>query len=204
MPIADLLAKVKTDRRQVRPTSPTRAGEIGGNLWHYWNRVATLVSANLNDLIDRAEDPENMHKQVIPDMENQFIQVKTQVAMAMADQHLLQKKSLSTRTRPTSGCAKRSWRWTRSEDDLARVALENSSAEPRGDQRKQRQREVRDALKNTQWARVQPHDVLQHQCGTDRPERNEGECGVGGAGADTDHISRDCSVGLEAHTVLAQ
>ena len=55
-------------------------------------RVATLVRANLNDLIDRAEDPEKMIKQVILDMENQLLQVKTQVAISMADQHLLQKK----------------------------------------------------------------------------------------------------------------
>ena len=43
-------------------------------------RVATLIRANLNDLIDRAEDPEKMIKQVILDMQNQLIQVKTQVA----------------------------------------------------------------------------------------------------------------------------
>nr|MDP9323061.1 PspA/IM30 family protein [Acidobacteriota bacterium] len=55
-------------------------------------RVATLVRANLNDLIDRAEDPEKMIKQVIMDMENQLLQVKTQVAISMADHHLLQKK----------------------------------------------------------------------------------------------------------------
>src|SRR5207247_786948 len=50
-------------------------------------RVATLVRANLNDLIDRAEDPEKMLKQVMLDMENQLLQVKTQVAISMADQH---------------------------------------------------------------------------------------------------------------------
>jgi phage shock protein A len=55
-------------------------------------RVATLVRANLNDLIDRAEDPEKMIKQVILDMENQLVQVKTQVAISMADQHMLEKK----------------------------------------------------------------------------------------------------------------
>src|ERR1019366_1219258 len=56
------------------------------------DRVATLVRANLNDLVDRAENPEKMLKQVILDMENQFIQVKTQVAIALADLHLLQKR----------------------------------------------------------------------------------------------------------------
>ena len=41
------------------------------------DRVATLVRANLNDLLDKAENPEKMLKQVILDMENQFMQVKT-------------------------------------------------------------------------------------------------------------------------------
>ena len=51
-------------------------------------RVAALVRANLNDLIDKAEDPEKMIKQVILDMENQLLQIKTQVAIAIADEHL--------------------------------------------------------------------------------------------------------------------
>jgi len=34
-------------------------------------RVSTLIRANINDVIDRAEDPEKMIKQVILDMENQ-------------------------------------------------------------------------------------------------------------------------------------
>ena len=60
-------------------------------------RVATLVRANLNDLIDKAEDPEKMIKQVILDMQNQLLQVKTQVAIAIADQHLLEKKQKENR-----------------------------------------------------------------------------------------------------------
>ena len=55
-------------------------------------RVSTLIRANLNDMIDRAEDPEKMIKQVIVDMENQYLQVKTQVAVSIADQHMLEKK----------------------------------------------------------------------------------------------------------------
>src|SRR5258708_12436101 len=55
-------------------------------------RVSTLVRANINDLIDKAEEPEKMIKQVILDMQNQMLQVKTQVAIAIADQHLLEKR----------------------------------------------------------------------------------------------------------------
>ena len=55
-------------------------------------RVGTLLRANINDLIEKAEDPEKLAKQLVLDMENQLLQVKTQVAIAIADQHLLQKK----------------------------------------------------------------------------------------------------------------
>ena len=56
------------------------------------DRVSTLLRANLNDLVEKAEDPERMLKQIVLDMENQFMQVKTQVAIAIADHHLLDKK----------------------------------------------------------------------------------------------------------------
>ena len=55
-------------------------------------RVSTLVRANLNDLVDRAEDPEKMLKQVMLDMHNQLMQVKTQVAIALADEHVLARR----------------------------------------------------------------------------------------------------------------
>ena len=55
-------------------------------------RVTTLIRANLNDLVDRAEDPEKMIKQVILDMQNQLIQLKTQVAISIADEHMLEKR----------------------------------------------------------------------------------------------------------------
>src|SRR6476660_2298080 len=87
-------------------------------------RVATLVRANLNDLIDRAEDPEKMIKQVILDMENQLLQVKTQVAISMADQHLLQKKRTEHQDRAAEWMRKAELAVDKQQDDLARAALE--------------------------------------------------------------------------------
>jgi|SRR5579862_1543496 len=86
-------------------------------------RVATLVRANLNDLIDRAEDPEKMIKQVILDMENQLLQVKTQVAISMADQHLLQKKQKEQEDRAAEWMRKADLAVGKGQDDLARSAL---------------------------------------------------------------------------------
>jgi phage shock protein A len=87
-------------------------------------RVAALVRANLNDLIDRAEDPEKMIKQVILDMENQLLQVKTQVAISMADLHLLQKKHAEQEDKSAEWMKKAELAVDKQQDDLARAALE--------------------------------------------------------------------------------
>jgi len=87
-------------------------------------RVATLVRANLNDLIDRAEDPEKMIKQVILDMENQLLQVKTQVAISMADYHLLQKKQSEQSDKAAEWMKKAELAVDKHQDDMARAALE--------------------------------------------------------------------------------
>ena len=87
-------------------------------------RVATLVRANLNDLIDKAEEPEKMIKQVILDMQNQLLQVKTQVAIAIADQHLLIKKQKENEQIGDEWVRKAELAVEKQQDDLARAALE--------------------------------------------------------------------------------
>ena len=86
-------------------------------------RVSTLVRANLNDLIDRAENPSKMIKQVILDMQNQLLQVKTQVAIAIADQHLLEKKKLENDDKVQEWMHKAELAVDKKQDDLARAAL---------------------------------------------------------------------------------
>jgi phage shock protein A len=86
-------------------------------------RVSTLVRANLNDLIDKAEHPEKMIKQVIIDMQNQLLQVKTQVAIAIADQHLLEKKQKENEEKVAEWMRKAELAVDKKQDDLARAAL---------------------------------------------------------------------------------
>jgi phage shock protein A len=85
-----------------------------------------LIRANLNDMVDRAEDPEKMIKQVILDMENQYLQVKTQVAIAIADQHLLEKKQKENEERISEWNRKADFAVGKKQDDLARAAIERS------------------------------------------------------------------------------
>ena len=89
-------------------------------------RVTTLVRANLNDLIDQAEDPEKLLKQVILDMENQLLQVKTQVAIAIADQHVLERKRKEYEDRVDEWTRRAELAVDKKQDDLARAALERS------------------------------------------------------------------------------
>jgi len=89
-------------------------------------RVSTLIRANLNDLVDKAEDPEKMIKQVILDMQNQLIQVKTQVAIALADQHLLEKKLNETSDLEKDWIRRAELAVDKKQDDLAKAAIERS------------------------------------------------------------------------------
>jgi phage shock protein A len=89
-------------------------------------RVSTLVRANLNDLIDKAEDPEKMIKQVILDMQNQLMQVKTQVAIAIADQHLLEKKEKENENKSAEWTRRAELAVDKQQDDLARSALDRA------------------------------------------------------------------------------
>jgi len=87
-------------------------------------RVSTLVRANLNDLIDKAEEPEKMIKQVILDMQNQLLQVKTQVAIAIADQHLLEKRQKENTEKVAEWMRKAELAVDKKQDDLARGSLQ--------------------------------------------------------------------------------
>jgi len=89
-------------------------------------RVSTLIRANLNDLVDQAEHPEKMIKQVILDMQNQLMQVKTQVAIAIADQHILEKKHKENQEREADWIRKAEMAVSKKQDDLARAALDRA------------------------------------------------------------------------------
>jgi phage shock protein A len=77
-------------------------------------------------LLDHAENPETMLKQVILDMENQYMQVKTQAAIAMADLHLLQKKKKENADKHADWMRKAELAVDKRDDALARAALDRA------------------------------------------------------------------------------
>ncbi len=94
-------------------------------------RVAMLLRANLNDLMDRTEDPEKLLKQLVLDMENQLLQLKTQVALALADGHLLEKKTREQEAAVIDWHRKAELAVSKGDDALARAALERAITQER-------------------------------------------------------------------------
>jgi phage shock protein A len=89
-------------------------------------RVSTLLRANLNDMIDRAEDPAKLLKQLLLDMDNQLLQVKTRVAIAIADQHLLEAKVAEHQAMIASWRRRAQLALDKGDETLARGALERT------------------------------------------------------------------------------
>ena len=51
-----------------------------------FSRIADILKANVNDLIDKAEDPEKMVKQMIIEMEEQVDEATQALGQAMGSQ----------------------------------------------------------------------------------------------------------------------
>jgi phage shock protein A len=85
-----------------------------------FSRLGTLIKSNLNDLITKAEDPEKMLGQVLLEMQQQLVEAKKAVAIAIADEKKLQKQYTAE--------TDKSKEWERKamragDDNLARQAL---------------------------------------------------------------------------------
>lgn len=87
------------------------------------DRASTLIRANLNDLMDRAEDPEKVIVQCILDMENHLVEVRGYVATAIAAQNTLSQKYQENLDACNEWQRKAELAVDRGLDDLAKEAL---------------------------------------------------------------------------------
>ena len=88
-----------------------------------FKRLNDIISANINDLIDRVEDPERMIKQIIREMEDNINRAKDGVIDAIASEKQLQ-KDLEYQRRQSAEWQKRAEEaLCVDKDELARTAL---------------------------------------------------------------------------------
>ncbi len=88
-----------------------------------FDRLATLLKSNINDLISKAENPEKMLDQIVVDMQNQLARAKQQVAAAIADEKRLKDQFESEYKQSQDWEAKAMLAVKEGRDDLAKQAL---------------------------------------------------------------------------------
>lgn len=87
------------------------------------NRISLLVRSNINDILDRAEDPEKTLDQVIRDMASAIQQARSQVAETIAQKNLIETNLNNARKLSDEWGGKAQLAVQKGADDLAREAL---------------------------------------------------------------------------------
>jgi phage shock protein A len=87
------------------------------------DRVMRLVRANVNDLIDQAEDPEKMIDQILREMNESLVMARAQVASMIAQEKELELEVQETRKLAVEWGKKAERAVQAGKDDLAREAL---------------------------------------------------------------------------------
>ncbi len=88
-----------------------------------FERMKTVISSNLNDMINKAENPEKMLNQVVIDMNEQMIESKKAVAMAIADEKKLERDAAENKRQAEDWEKKAMIAVRAGRDDLAKEAL---------------------------------------------------------------------------------
>ncbi len=88
-----------------------------------FSRLGTLIRSNINELINKAEDPEKMLNQVLVDMKSQLVEAKKQVAVAIADEKRLKKQYQAEAEKAAEWERKAMLAIKAGDDNLAKAAL---------------------------------------------------------------------------------
>lgn len=90
-----------------------------------FSRIADILKANINDMIDKAEDPEKMVKQIILEMEEQVDAATRSLGQAMASQKMAGKSLEDAKANSAEWERKAKLALQAGNEDLARKALDS-------------------------------------------------------------------------------
>jgi len=88
-----------------------------------FKRINDVIAANINDLIDRVEDPERMIKQIIREMEDNISRARDSVVEAIANEKQLQKELENNQKLSAEWLGKAETALQNNNEELARAAL---------------------------------------------------------------------------------
>jgi phage shock protein A len=117
----------------------------------FLGRIKDILSANINDLLDNAEDPEKMANEYLRQLNDQYYAAKTEVASAMADETRLQQRKIQYEAEVEKWQGKAEQALRAGKEDLAKAAL----------QRKNQADRVRAQYEEQYTAQAEQVDLLQ-------------------------------------------
>lgn len=91
------------------------------------DRLSTLLRANINDMLDQAEDPEIMLSQILRDMEGEISKARSQVADMMAQEKLFRDDLTSAQTKSSQMEERAEYYVRQGNDAMAREALKRKT-----------------------------------------------------------------------------
>jgi phage shock protein A len=86
-------------------------------------RISDLISANVNAMLDKAEDPEKMANEYLRQLTNELYEVRTSVAAAMADETKLEQRRIASSAEVTQWETKAEAALRAGDEELAKAAL---------------------------------------------------------------------------------
>ncbi len=88
-----------------------------------FTRVRDIISANINTMLEKAEDPEKLVKLMIREMEDTLVEIKASCAGAMATKKKIQRELEGIKDRAEEWAGKAQLAVDKAREDLAREAL---------------------------------------------------------------------------------